>query len=181
MRPIPCLDSEGKPTPDNSCAYTDVARSWQTCSTSGCHASEAVAANAFNTVRSRMKFYTDQLWQNLDSTSGISAAPADVGLLATLKATQPGEWSNTDTLVTPAEGAEFNTRMCGEYNQSTSDNSKGVHNPFLCESLLIATIEYLKTYYNLTTPSPRVPDWMSEPLSGASHSSANVARTSPDR
>ena len=181
MRPIPCLDTEGKPTADNSCAYTETARTWQTCTSSGCHASEAAASAAFNTVRARMKFYTDQLWRDQDSSGSISAAPTDAGLLATVKANMPGEFSTADTLVTPAEGAEFNTRMCGEYGQSTSDNSKGVHNPFLCESLLIATIEYLKVHYSLSTPSPRMPDWMSSPVSTAFGRSMHVPRAPLDR
>ena len=51
--------------------------------------------------------------------------------------------------ITPAEGAEFNARLCGEYGQSNADNSKGIHNPFLCEALLIATINYIRSYYGL--------------------------------
>jgi len=39
--------------------------------------------------------------------------------------------------------------MCAEYGSSNSDNSKGVHAPFLCESLLIATINYIRSYYVL--------------------------------
>ena len=38
MRPIPCLDAQGKPTADKTCAYTVAARSWQSCTPSGCHA-----------------------------------------------------------------------------------------------------------------------------------------------
>ena len=69
------------------------------------------------------------------------------GLLATLKATRPEEWT-TDAL-TPAEEAEFNARLCGEYGSGNADNSKGVHNPFLCEALLTSTIQYIKTFYGL--------------------------------
>lgn len=181
MRPIPCLDATGKPTPDESCAYTTTARSWQTCTEAGCHASDTVAVSAFNTVRARMKFYTDQLWQNLNGDNEISPAPADAGILATLKVTHPGEWSNADFVVTPAEGAEFNTRLCGEYGQSTSDNSKGIHNPFLCESLLIATINYLTIHYGVTAPSvaPLVP--LSAPAGGEFTGSMHISRTPPGR
>src|SRR5262249_23950010 len=69
----------------------------------------------------------------------------DGGLLATLKQTKPGEWNTND--ITPAEGAEFNARRCGEYGSGNSDNSKGVHNPFLCDALLTSHFSYLKTYY----------------------------------
>lgn len=149
MRPIPCLDATGKPTGDKTCAYTETARSWQSCTASGCHASAAVAVGAFTTVRNRMKFYTDQLWIDQNASGSLQASPTDAGLLATLKQSRPAEWSTTDIVITPAEGAEFNARLCGEYGQANSDNSKGVHNPFLCEALLIATINYIKSYYGL--------------------------------
>ena len=177
MRPIPCLDATGKPTADKTCAYTESARSWQSCATSGCHANAAVAAGAFTTVRSRMKFYTDQLWLNLNADGSIQASPTDGGLLATLKGTRPAEWSTSDFVITPAEGAEFNTRLCGEYGQSTSDNSKGIHNPFLCEALLIATIEYVKIYYGLTGVQAR----MNGPIGGEFNRSMHVSRAPPGR
>ena len=151
MRPMPCLDAEGKPTADKTCTYTPAARSWETCT--GCHGNAASAANAFNTVRGRMKFLADQLWLNLNNDGTLQAAPTDGGMLATLKATRPTEWSTTDNRVTPAEGAEFNARLCGEYNQSNADNSKGVHNPFLCEALLQATINYVRSHYSLPAAS----------------------------
>lgn len=148
MRPIPCLDGQGLPTPDKTCAYNATARSWQTCTT-GCHGSAQAAANVFNSTRQDMKDRVDVLWINLNGNSSLDAAPADAGLLPQIKATSPGEWSSSDGIITPAEGAEFNTRLCGEYGQSTSDNSKGVHNPFLCRALLSATTAYIRTYYNL--------------------------------
>lgn len=179
MRPIPCLDATGKPTGDKTCAYTTTARSWQTCTASGCHASAAVAAAAFTNVRSRMKFLADQLWLNLNNDGTLQAAPTDGGLLATVKATRPTEWSTTDNVITPAEGAEFNARLCGEYNQSNSDNSKGVHNPFLCEALLIATINYIRTYYGLPAASVAVQARMTGPIGGEFNRSMHISRTPP--
>jgi predicted CXXCH cytochrome family protein len=181
MRPIPCLDASGKPTGDKTCAYTATARSWQTCSASGCHANAAAANNAFNTVRSRMKFLADQLWLNSNNDGTLQATPTDGGLLATLKATRPTEWSTTDNQVTPAEGAEFNARLCGEYNQPNSDNSKGVHNPFLCEALLIATIDYIKSYYGLPAASAEVEAAIHSPIGGEFASSMRLARTPPGK
>jgi len=147
FRPVPCLDAQGKPTADKTCAYTTAARSWQSCTQSGCHANADVAVSAFNTVRNRMKVFTDQLWQDLNKDGTLQAAPTDAGLLATVKQQRPAEWTTAD--ITPAEGAEFNARLCGEYGQSNSDNSKGVHNPFLCDALLTSTITYIKSYYGL--------------------------------
>jgi len=145
FRPIPCLDAQGKPTADKTCDYSTAARSWQSCTQSGCHADANVAATVFTTVRNRMALLTGQLWADLNKSGSIDPAPTDGGLLATLKATQPAEWT-TDAL-TPAEGAEFNARLCGEYGSGNADNSKGVHNPFLCEALLTSTFTYLKSYY----------------------------------
>ena len=156
MRPIPCLDATGKPTADKTCTYTTTARNWQTCTKAGCHGDAGVAANLFTGVRNDMKFYADQLWLNSNNDGTIQATPTDGGILATLKSSRPTEWSSTDLVITPAEGAEFNARLCGEYNSPNSDNSKGVHNPFLCRALMIATINYLRTYYGLPAPPPDV-------------------------
>ena len=153
MRPMPCLDADGKPTADKTCAYTATARNWQSCATSGCHGSAQAAATVFNDSRALMKSFTDQLWRDLNGNGSIQSSPTDAGMLATLKGTRPGEWSTTDNTITPAEGAEFNARLCGEYGQSNADNSKGAHNPFLCRALLIATINYVRSYYSLPSPS----------------------------
>jgi hypothetical protein len=161
-----------------TCAYTVAARSWQSCASSTCHGSAAVAANVFNTVRSRMKFLSDQLWTNLNNDGTLQGTPTDGGLLATLKTTRPGEWS-TPTSVTPAEGAEFNARLCGEYNQSNADNSKGVHNPFLCDALLVATINYVRSYYGLPAASASVQAEIDRPLSGDLKKSMQISRSAP--
>ena len=179
MRPIPCLDATGKPTGDKTCAYTAPTRSWQSCSQAGCHANAEVAANAFNTVRARMKFLSDQLWLNSNNDGTLQATPTDGGLLAQVKKNRPAEWSNTDIVITPAEGAEFNARLCGEYNQANADNSKGVHNPFLCEALLIATINYIRTYYSLPAASVSVQDEVDRPVGGEFRNSMHVSRSRP--
>lgn len=166
MRPVPCLDANGIPTGDKTCAYTTTARRWASCTGSGCHATQAVAVSAFNTVRARMKLLTDQLWQDTNLSGSMQAAPTDAGLLPTVRVTRPLEWSNTDNRVTPAEGAEFNARLCGEYSQSTSDNSKGIHNPFLCEALLIATINDIRATYGLPAPPAQVQAILDGPVGG---------------
>ncbi len=176
MRPIPCLDAAGKPTADKTCPYTESARSWQTCAASGCHANAAVAVSAFTTVRARMKFFADQLWVDSNGSGSLQASPTDGGLLAQVKASRPTEWSNTDLVITPAEGAEFNARLCGEFGQTNADNSKGVHNPFLCEALMIATINYITTYYALPAASPSVQAGMTGPIGGKFNRSMHVSR-----
>jgi predicted CXXCH cytochrome family protein len=176
MRPIPCLDAAGKPTADKTCAYTETARSWQTCAASGCHANAAVAAGAFTTVRARMKFFADELWVDSNGNGSLQASPTDAGLLPQVRASRPTEWSNTDLVITPAEGAEFNARLCGEFGQSNADNSKGVHNPFLCEALLIATINYIRSYYGMPAASSGVQARMSGPIGGEFNRSMHVSR-----
>jgi hypothetical protein len=178
MRPIPCLDATGKPIADKTCAYSVAGRSWQSCTASGCHANATVALSAFNTVRNRMKFLADQLWLNSNNDGNLQATPTDGGLLATLKATRAGEWSTTDNILTPAEGAEFNARLCGEYNQSNSDNSKGIHNPFLCESLLTATINYVRSYYSLPAASVALQAAIDAPVGAGYGTSMHVSRRS---
>lgn len=181
MRSVPCIDATGKPTADKTCAYTSTARSWQTCSASGCHANAAVAANIFNTVRARMKFLTDQLWVDTNLSGSMQASPTDAGLLATLRVTRAAEWSTTDNRISAAEGAEFNARMCGEYAQSTSDNSKGAHNPFLCEALLIATINYVRSFYSMPAASAQVQAQLVGPIGGEFNRSMQVSRTPPGK
>ena len=82
--------------------------------------------------------------------------------------------------VTPAEGALYNAQLaatsnrpywlsftvsgqksctpqatCNSQNGSNSghmSSAEGVHNPFLLEALLLESIDYLRTYYNLSAP-----------------------------
>lgn len=155
MRAIPCLDAEGKPTADKNCDYSATARSWATCTNSGCHANAGAAASAFNSRRDLMALLTGQLWINTDGDGTLDAAPTDAGLLAQVKQLYPGEWG-ADNRVSPAEGAEFNARLCGNYNQSTADNSRGTHNPFLCTALLSATITEIVNTYALPAPPAEI-------------------------
>jgi len=165
FRPIPCLDAQGIPTADKTCAYSTTARSWGSCAKSGCHASAAVAVNVFTSRRALIKLLADELWIDVNASGNMQAAPTDAGLLPTVRATQPTQWSTTDNKVTPAEGAEFNARLCGEYGQSNSDNSKGVHNPFLCQALLVASINEVRTFYGLPAPPAALKAILDAPLS----------------
>ncbi|MDZ4673049.1 MAG: cytochrome c3 family protein [Gemmatimonadota bacterium] len=167
FRPNPCLDAQGKPTADKNCAYTATARSWAGCVASGCHANAAVAVSAFTTVRARMKLLTDQLWIDSNASGSLQAAPTDAGMLPTVRQTNPTAWSTADNMVSPAEGAEFNARLCGEYNQGNSDNSKGIHNPFLCEALLIASINEVRSAYGLPAPPAAVQAILDGPVGGS--------------
>jgi hypothetical protein len=124
-----------------------------------------------------MKFLADQLWLNSNNDGTLQASPTDGGLLATLKATRPSEWSTTDNKVTPAEGAEFNARLCGEYNQANTDNSKGIHNPFLCDALLVATINYVRSFYGLPAAQASVQTEIDRPIGGEFRNSMHISRS----
>jgi hypothetical protein len=113
-----------------------------------------------------MKLLTDQLWIDTNASGSLQAAPTDAGMLPTVRQTRPTEWSTTDNRITPAEGAEFNARLCGEYGQSNSDNSKGIHNPFLCEALLIASINEVRATYGLPAPPAAVQAILDAPAGG---------------
>jgi len=128
-----------------------------------------------------MKFLADQLWTNLNNDGTLQASPTDAGLLATLKKNRPTEWSTTDIVITPAEGAEFNARLCGEYNQANADNSKGIHNPFLCEALLISTINYIKSFYGLAALPAAVQAELNRPIGGEFAGSMHISRTAPGK
>ncbi len=166
FRPIPCLDSQGVPTGDNSCAYTTAARTWQACAASGCHASQAVANSAFINERDRLRLLADQVWADLNADEKIDAFPTDTGFLASIMATAPAEFA-VDSIITAAEGAEFNVRMVGEGRYANGDKSFGVHNPFLAEALLRANIQELQvTYPFLAPPAPAVQAIIDNPVGG---------------
>ncbi len=179
MRPIPCLDPSGIPTGEKDCEYSATARSWQTCT--ACHGTAEAAAHAFNSARELMKFLVDQLWVDTDGSGTLNAAPTDAGLLPTIRQMRPDEWSTTDNTITPAEGAEFNARLCGEYGQATSDNSKGTHNRFLCQALLTSTINFIRSYYELPAFSPEVQAALDAPIGGQFSGSMRVSRAPVSR
>lgn len=162
MRAIPCVDAQGKPIADKNCAYTPAARSWNTCTGSGCHANASVAASVFTATRGTLKLLADQLWIDNNINGSLNPFPTDAGLLARVRQHFPGEWSTTDNRISPAEGAEFNARLCGEFGQATSDNSKGAHNPFLCQALLVASINQIIATYSLPAPPAEVQAVMDE-------------------
>lgn len=118
---IPCLDSIGEPTASGNCSMSQ--RSFAACTGSGCHSSQDAARSAMETARSR----ADQLISEIDT------------LLAQVPST---EFSTTDNRYTVAEGAKFNRDLAAMAGAP-------VHNPFLVESLLIASVKALETTYNL--------------------------------
>ncbi len=144
---IPCVDAQGIPTGNEGCAYTTAARTFVGCTSSGCHATQAVASNALASLRVQIALFADILWIDTDNDETIDAAPLDGGLLAIIKRDFPGAINASDAVITPADGAEFNVKLFGEDRYGNGDKSFGVHNPFLAKALLAANIAELRATY----------------------------------
>lgn len=159
----PCLDANGVPTADNTCAYTSTARNWSACVT--CHTGGAsVVANLFNAKRTTVRNLVRQLWYDVDGDRVLDAFPADSGYLPKVYANTPAEFNGTNALTT-AEGALFNTMMLAEKTQyDHSDGSYGVHNPFFYDALLSASISAVQATYGLAPPPPAIQAEMDKAL-----------------
>ena len=177
--PDPCLDPNGVPVKDNSCAYLpSTTRFWgilnqSGCVNSGCHASADVAATALVNERATIKTLANQIWNDLDPTVNTGGAPyistGDAGALRKLLFGGAGgvganpivngvqAFNATDLVVSPAEGALFNAMMLAEDLYDHKDGSYGVHNPFYYEALLAANINELQLVYAAYLPGPPSP------------------------
>jgi predicted CXXCH cytochrome family protein len=128
FKPIPCLDADGIPTGDDSCGMNTTERTFQSCTSAGCHGSEDAALSAMLVAQARIA----ALVTELDA------------LLAMVPAT---EFDSSDNTLTIAEGANFNAGL-GDIESSA------VHNPFLTEALLTASIDAVRTEYALPLLTP---------------------------
>jgi len=123
FKATPCVDANGLPTVDQSCTVTG--QSFRTCVSGSCHASETVAKSVFNTADARIKSHTNQL----------------TALLVLAKAKRPADFTSTAPMNT-GRGATFNRDLALK-------SGSFVHNPFLIEQLLIASINQVKIDYAL--------------------------------
>jgi predicted CXXCH cytochrome family protein len=122
----PCLDIEGRPTTATSCDITQ--RSFVGCVSSACHATASGATTAYAVARSRVDTLVARLNRQLVQLP-----------LA--------EFDSTDGRLSTAEGARFNAQL-GALRGSA------IHNPFLMEGLLTASITAVTAAYGVT-PAPR--------------------------
>lgn len=148
----PCVDATGKPTGEDDCAFTAAARNWSSCVGGGCHATQQVAANVFNSARGEIEFLAAILWVDTDHDETVDAFPTDQGYLPRIKA-QTTDLNPNDAVISAADGTEFNVRMCAEGRHGHPDGSFGTHNKFLCQALLSQSGAYLKSIYGFL-PSP---------------------------
>ncbi|NJD19818.1 MAG: hypothetical protein FIA95_11125 [Gemmatimonadetes bacterium] len=117
----PCVDAGGKPTSSSGCAESQ--RDYRSCTGAGCHGSQDIARAAVARANTR----TTQLLTEL------------VALLAKVPA---AEFSSLDGRTSAGEGARYNREL------ALMDGA-AIHNPFLIERLLIASISELKRVYGL--------------------------------
>jgi len=122
FKAIPCLDATGKPTA-GTCDMTQ--RTFRTCTASGCHGSENAARSAVVATEARLRALT------VEVNRLVARVPAS-------------EFNATDGKTTVGEGAKFNASLLD------GDTSRGVHNPFLLEALLLSSIEVLKSTYGIS-------------------------------
>ncbi len=117
----PCLDEQGIPTAQTDCP--DARRSFEACADSGCHGSGDVARTLMTTAEHRIDDLVNELQGLIDQIP-------------------PGEFDESDSRFTVAEGARFNKLL------ALSPGSV-VHNPFLIEALLTASIKEVERTYGL--------------------------------
>lgn len=142
---IPCLDATGMPDTTNACDTS--ARTFAACATGGCHASQGAARSLFASLDADLMYFANVLWTDTDGNDAINTG--DKGLLTLVPSTEFKTRSATvnNTLpYTVAEGARFNVRLL------KVDKSHGVHNPPYLRSLLIASINAVRTQYALPVP-----------------------------
>ncbi len=120
---IPCLDANGVPT-TGDCSMSQ--RSFSACAASGCHATPSVASSLMSTAQARLALLDSALNSQLVQ---IAASQFAAG-----------------TVVTTAQGAKFNLLLAEEPGSV-------VHNPFLMEALLTASIKQVQLDYKV---SPKI-------------------------
>lgn len=129
---IPCVDAQGVPVAGD-CPVSTADRSFQGCTGAGCHGDATAAFSALTS-----------------GVNGVQGAADD--LIALLEQVDPGlndadpPIDDTDPTFTIAEGAFFN------YNLATHGGSvtpAAVHNPFLVEALLLASITAVEDEYSV--------------------------------
>ncbi len=151
FRPIPCIDAEGKPLPfGQDCDLAPPARSYKSCVAGGCHGTEQAAFSALTAATTRIQRAADELLSLLEQVDPGLEAPG-------------GEIDDTNPTFTVAEGAFFNYNLATFGNAEFGTNTvvgSSVHNPFLTEALLIASIQAVEEEYGVQA-SLRV-DWNAE-------------------
>jgi predicted CXXCH cytochrome family protein len=150
---IPCVNAQGGLTTDTTCTLSQ--RTFRACTASGCHGSENAARSAFQVVEQRVDQLTEQLQTQLN----------------TVLAATPAETSSTSGVWTTAQGSLFNLRLAER-------TGSFIHNPFLVEALLTASIKQMSTDYGVSADR-RIPlDNILQKLVVTGAAAASVAQPS---
>jgi predicted CXXCH cytochrome family protein len=158
FRAAPCVDANGIPSGAEDCAISTTARSFDGCVAGGCHGTQDAAAAALQagvtSVLDRAQTLHDLLVQ-------VDPNLTDAG----------GAIDPRDPTFTVAEGAFFNYSLAHHGTELTASATRQdsllafapstTHNPFLIESLLIASINAVESEYagilGLDAPTPMTP------------------------
>lgn len=151
FRPIPCVDAQGVPQPfEDQCEISTAARTFQACTGGPCHGDEQAAFSALNRAVTSIQGLADDLHALLER---VDPNLEEAG----------GEIDDTNPTFTIAEGALFNYNLATFGNTDFGTNTvvgSSVHNPFLVEALLIASIDAVEEEYGVLAASRR--NWKSE-------------------
>ena len=167
---IPCTDVNGIPVP-GTCAQTQ--RDFSGCVSSGCHPSRTSAVSSYNANVATINSLLDQIWTDVNSNGTIDST--DTGLMpqlvaralrvgATAADSAPLNFGSSTTTI--AKGTLFNAalaatdtrayffagRVLGKSWAAHASSGNGVHNPFLIQALLVASIAAVHSTYTLTAP-----------------------------
>lgn len=144
FRPIPCVDAEGVPQPfEDQCELSTAARSFEACTGGPCHGDEQAAFSALNRAVTSIQGLADQLLALLEQVDPNLDDPG-------------GEIDDANPTFTTAEGAFFNYNLATFGNAEFGTNTvvgSSVHNPFLVEALLIASIDAVEEEYEVVAAS----------------------------
>ncbi len=173
---IACLDAEGLPT-TGPCTVSE--RDFRACSASGCHGSETAARSAYTVVVGRLERLLDDLWFDTDGNGIMDVT--DGGVLPQVVAQgDTAELNVDDDVVTVAEGALWNAMLAftdsrpwfgdgeafGIHFSAHKGSGNGVHNPFLLEALLSASIDAVVDEYGVTPSAQYDPTMLATPPPG---------------
>ncbi|HVZ47832.1 MAG TPA: cytochrome c3 family protein [Gemmatimonadaceae bacterium] len=123
----PCVGTNGLPTDSQTCDVS--AQTFRSCIATGCHGTETAARSAFNTAQARITLLVGQA-NALVASAKLGPKKAECTF-------------STTVAYTTCMGTQFNVSVANKPGSF-------VHNPFLVEQLLIASINQMKKDYNLT-------------------------------
>lgn len=167
----PCLAADSTPVAGHNCTIPE--RDFRACTTSGCHGSLSSARSAYLAYQGRIDNLLDQIWQDKNANGIVDGSPTDGGLIAQMvarnSAADIAALNFGVATTTVAKGTIWNAALASnddrKYFQAGkvygkgwaahASSGNGVHNPFLIEALLTASIAQLKTTYGF--PAPPMP------------------------